>query len=152
MSTKIYQGFLVKTDSAAEILALVDGFRPYIHRQGQKLFKDFVKLCGLDEIKSWMNWMDIRRETVEKGIRAPHVDTQFQLVFFPDGKRFLGIAFTEHERWFRQWLRQPLVQEYGYWDNTDKPKNVSQLDWDTRGCDWDRVAGCDPVGCSDLAL
>ena len=152
MSTKIYQGFLVETDSAVELLSLVDRFRPYIHRQGRKLLDNFIRMCGGDEFNAWTKWMDIRRETVEKGIRAPRVDTQFQLVFFPDGKRFLGIAFTEHEQWFSQWLRQPLVQEYGYWDNTDKPENISELNWDARRNDWDRVVGCDPICTRGFAI
>jgi hypothetical protein len=114
MSTKIYNGFSVSTDSAVCLMDLVNSFRPYVRAEGQKMLNQFLRKTGTteDPFRGWTAWMELRAETVDKGIRAPGVDTDFQLVFFPDGDRFLGVAFTEHSRWFRHWLRQPSVSEY----------------------------------------
>jgi hypothetical protein len=146
MSTKIYNGFSIATDSATRLMDTVIGFRPYIRAEGQKMFDAFLRKTGTAEepLKGWMTWMDLRAETVDKGIRAPGVDTDFQLTFFPDGDRFLGIAFTEHNRWFRHWLRQPLVSEYRYWNNADRPNGISRKEWGRREETWDRVLGMEP--------
>lgn len=105
----------------------------------------FLRKTGTpdDPFQGWRTWMDLRAETVNKGLRAPGVDTDFQLVFFPDGDRFLGVAFTEHDRWFRRWLRQPSVCEYRYWNNADRPSGISRREWDQRAETWDRVLGWD---------
>ncbi|MDD2750843.1 MAG: hypothetical protein PHX24_12260 [Acidithiobacillus sp.] len=145
MSTKIYNGFSMSTDSAVHLMDMVNSFRPYIRAEGQKMLNRFIRKTATPDhpYQGWRVWMDFRSETVDKGIRAPSVDTDFELTFFPDGKRFLGIAFTEHDRWFRRWLKQPLVSEYRYWDNSDKPSRISRKEWDQRAETWDRVLGYD---------
>lgn len=154
MSTKIYHGFSVSTDSAVCLMDLVNRFRPYVLAEGQKMLNRFLRKTGTldDTFQGWRTWMDLRAETVDKGIRAPGVDTDFQLVFFPDGDRFLGIAFTEHHRWFRHWLRQPAVSEYRYWNNSDRPSGISQKEWDRRAGAWDRVLGMDAPATRGLTI
>ena len=127
-------------------MGIVNSFRPYIRAEGQKMLNAFLRKTETPEepFKGWAAWMDLRSRTVDKGIRAPGVDTDFQLVFFPDGDRFLGIAFTEHSRWFRHWLRQPLVSEYRYWNNTDRPNGLSGKEWERREAAWDRVLCMEP--------
>ena len=146
MSTRIYNGFSVDTSSAMQLMELVNGFRPYVKTEGQKMLNNFLRETGTtdDPFKGWTAWATLRAETVDKGLRAPGVDTDFQLVFFPDGDRFLGIAFTEHHRWFRHWLRQTAVSEYRYWNSADKPSSVSRKEWDRRAEAWDRVLGMEP--------
>ncbi|MHB8226265.1 hypothetical protein [Acidithiobacillus sp.] len=154
MSTKIHNGFSVATDSAIRLMELVNGFRPYVRTEGQKMLNVFLRKTGTSEepFKGWTAWMELRAETVDKGRRMPAVDTDFQLVFFPDGDRFLGIAFTEHPRWFRHWLRQPLVSEYRYWNNTDQPNGISRKEWERRADAWDRVLGWEPPSTRGLAI
>jgi hypothetical protein len=35
------------------------------------------------------------------------------------------------------WQKQPLVEEYGYWNNSDRPDNVSSRQWKKRYEDWE---------------
>lgn len=145
MSTAIYNGFSVSASSSVSIMDTVRKFRPYIETQGQKMFKSFLHKNGFldDSFNGRKFWLDLRSQTINKGIRAPELDTDFQLTLFPDKDRFLGIAFTEHEHWFRHWLLQPSVREYRYWNNTDRPSGISQKEWDRRAQVWDRVLGRD---------
>lgn len=154
MSTKIYNGFSVDTSSAMQLMELVNGFRPYVKTEGQKMLNNFLRKTGTteDPFKGWTAWATLRAETVDKGLRAPGVDTDFQLVFFPDGDRFLGIAFTEHHRWFRHWLRQTAVSEYRYWNNTDQPIGISRREWERRAEAWDRVLGMEPLSTRGFAI
>ncbi|WP_031574770.1 hypothetical protein [Acidithiobacillus thiooxidans] len=145
MSTRIYNGFLLETGSSAQLMQSVEAFRPKIQTKGQQLLDRFLKASATsgDALQGWHYWLECRREIAQRGLSHPAVDTEFKLVFFPDGNRFLGIAYTTHEAWFRSWLRQPLVKSYGYWTSSDKPLSISAKAWGERGADWDRVLGDD---------
>ena len=44
------------------------------------------------------------------------------------------------EGWLTGKLRLPWwVKNYSYWNNTDRPRGVTQGDWDARGKRWDKV-------------
>lgn len=146
MSAKIYQGFQVATDSCAQLLQIVENFRPWVLDQGQALLDRFAEAMLKDnpektQLDVWNAWLELRHETLNEGLRLPALDTDFELVFFPDGDRFLGIAFVDHRTWFEEWLKQPGVSEYGYWDNTDPLEDVSPQEWAQRGESWERVLG-----------
>lgn len=86
-------------------------------------------------------WNDLRAKTKQLNLRTPTIDTDFQLVFFPYKKKFLGIAYTEHDEWYESWCKMPGVREYAYWNNTDKPCDISNNEWSARGRAWDKVLG-----------
>lgn len=154
MSTKIFTGFQIATSSLPEVYALIDAFRPRIERESRQIMKRFIDGAAPgDHLKGWMTWLELRKATVENGIRHPAVDTEFHLVLFPDGDRFLGIAFTEQPSWFRQWLQQPKVSEFGYWNCTDDtPEGVSYEDFSKRREVWDRLVGSDPPSMRGFAI
>jgi hypothetical protein len=142
MSPKKYEGFIVTTSSATQLLALVNGFRPWVIRSGQDLLENFIaNAAGRDTLDAWILWLSIREKTVDRGMRGPHVDTDFTLHFFPDGERCLGLMRCEHLEWRNKWLEQPGVAEYAYWEDGDRPAHLSEDDWTRRAEDWERVLG-----------
>lgn len=51
-------------------------------------------------------------------------------------------AYPYGESWTRERIQFPKwVEEYGYWNNTDKPGNLSDRQWDARRRNWDRALG-----------
>ena len=58
-------------------------------------------------------------------------DKVLAMPFFGDPK--LETLFKSHE----------LVEEYGYWDNTDEPEDVTDEEWDQRCEDWNKALGGD---------
>jgi len=36
-------------------------------------------------------------------------------------------------------MRFPEVEDYRYWNNSNKPKKISDKEWDKRRRDWDKV-------------
>jgi hypothetical protein len=153
MSTKIYQGFMMWTTDIVTIKDRVDRVRPKIARLSHGLLDSFLSSARQrgpktdDPLGPYGLWLDIRRKSVDVGIRNPCVDTQFDLTFIPvvlDGSQpgryiTLGICYTEHEAWFQEWLRIDGVKEYGYWDNTDKPDALSCVEWEERKRRWGQV-------------
>lgn len=142
MSMKVFNGFQLHTSSAARLVDLVTAFRPWVEAQAQRKFEDFAASLGNKSVlDAWTLWLDMRDRTIDKGLRCPAVDTNFALVFFPDGDRFLGMACTENEVWAQEWLKQPGVSEYAYCDSQQRPDEISQGEWAARGEAWRRVLG-----------
>lgn len=136
-------GFQIATGSLSEVLRIIDEFRDGIERESRQIMKQYIlKVSPSDYGAGFRAWRDQRSKTVLRGIRDHEVDTQFQITVFPDGDRFLGIAFTERHKWFKAWLQQPCVSEFGFWDATDDtPDGVTYEDFVKRREVWDRVLG-----------
>lgn len=161
MSTKIYYGFRVATTDPKEIIELVQEYRENHWKKDSHekkiLFLSSIVAGATDPDKKFMSeefgyemnayslaenmWHKMRYDLKKTGLRNHAVDTDFQIVVFPHQDSFLGIAYTESEKWFDQWLSMPGVSEYGYWNNTDPPNNVSDEEWEVRGMVWDEVLG-----------
>lgn len=161
MSIKIYHGFRVATNDFTVILDLVKTYRE-VHWKHDSREKKIVFLSSIiaraeDPNKKVMNekygyeinayslaeniWQEMRHEIKKTGLRNHTVDTDFQIVVFPHKDTILGIAYTESNKWFNQWLTLPGVSEYGYWNNTDPPDDVTDEEWEVRGEIWDEVLG-----------
>jgi hypothetical protein len=146
VSTKIYTGFQIATASLTEVLEIINRFRPRIEQEALQLMQQFMETAAPgDFVQGLRVWHHVRQMTVRQGLRCPAVDTEFYVVLFPQGDRFLGVAYTEQSTWFESWIAQPKVSEFGYWNNTDDlPEGVSAETFTSRAKDWDQVVGRDP--------
>lgn len=73
------------------------------------------------------------------GARNPRFDFDFEVVFIHSSQKILCLLYTEKREFVNIWESQPGVEEYGYWNNSDKPENLSEKDWDKREIDWDEA-------------
>jgi hypothetical protein len=65
---------------------------------------------------------------------------KFDIAVFPHGQRIYGITFG----WMAYqslWESKLFVQAWGYWNNTDKPDEVSAEEWRYRRKVWDKILG-----------
>jgi len=69
--------------------------------------------------------------------RDPEFDFSCEIVFIPVKSQVLGIPYTEQEEHIKIIESMPGYEEYGYWNNTDRPDNLSEARWDKRRDDWD---------------
>lgn len=158
MSTRIYKGFLVETDSLSRVMELVNDFRPWVIRQAEKKMDAFIRTLttsGMDYREAHRTW-GARRDAVKATMmRDPAVDTEFSLSFLPEppGGHCLGIVYTEDPAWHRKWLKQPGVRQYGYWNNYDKPSHITSREWREREAAWKSVLPYgDPVVMCALSI
>lgn len=63
----------------------------------------------------------------------------------------LGIVYTQHTAWFEAWCAQAGVLEYGYWDNTDPPEDMSEEEWAAREQAWAFMLA-EPVSMQGFAI
>lgn len=131
MSTKIYTGCKVDVSTIEELLVLTSNFRLIIENLAEEKQKKFGG--------TYTEWRTRQQKIKSSGYRDPEVDTEFSISFFPWANYFLGICHVEEYKWFDLWLTQENVHEFIYYDNTDKPDNVSEVDWEKRDVIWNEV-------------
>ena len=139
MSTRIYKGFRLATDSLSEALRIVEGFRPWVTAQADQLLDTFMTNMnkeGADAIKAFDTWQDLRQLIRTQQRRVPHVDTDFTVLLIPSEGGMLGIVYTEHSKWFEAWCLQDGVVEYSYWNSADAPEEACTEEWLARGKAW----------------
>lgn len=68
-------------------------------------------------------------------------NTTFTLCLYPQGRHIMGVTFTEISAWHDLWMASAGIEEYGYWNNTDRPDDVSSREWSRRKRAWDAAVG-----------
>lgn len=162
MSTKIYNGLLIDfpgsfSDLRTELIRLAkEEIKPVAELEFTKMFAKAV-FFQMD-INAWANrhivaqnahtlsevtvnvWTIINDEIVSiktSNKRSPLVDFEFCITLFPLSNKILAIPYCEQKSILSVLKNQPYVKEYGYWNNTDKPDELSDSEWETRSKDWD---------------
>ncbi|NCD12899.1 MAG: hypothetical protein EOL93_10145 [Epsilonproteobacteria bacterium] len=140
MSTKIYYG-MKSNKTILEVIKELDAFRDkYVFSGSMDLF-DPAKIFSKDG-----------RETIEivkkNGGGESYVilfafeDYTLAIPYFDDF--FITAARRNFEKCFEWFMQETSFFEYGYWDNTDKPEEVSDDEWDQR-CDVWEFLGYKPI-------
>lgn len=77
--------------------------------------------------------------------RDPVYDFQLDVVIFPEANQIdtLALVFTENETFRRAFADHPMVESFPYWDNTDRPDELTDEQWEQRGKRWVDLIGHD---------
>ena len=162
MSIKIYNGFVIQTGSITEVRRVVDTFRVVMLKRQEEMYRNFLRdfsvkgmfedegLTKADRVKKacslWDHWC---AEVRTKRLRNPLVDTDFSLLFIPHNGWFYGIGYTEQSKWFDEWLKQPMVKDYHYQNQTDPPEDIPEAEFAARGRMWNILL--DKYPCPSMA-
>lgn len=71
--------------------------------------------------------------------RSPAYDFDCSVVIIPIKNKVLAMLYTEKEEYKKIWEKIKGVKRYYYWNNTDKPRNISEKQWEQRSNDWDEA-------------
>lgn len=164
MSTKIYNGYRSKVSFQQTYKALVK-FRS----QAVPLFENHarsrmayiaVSSClrhklGLSSrvmddpkdkqsflMHAWDRVKERYRHIYASDRRDPAYDFDAQIAVFPLGEDTLMRLTLESGAFpdvLALWESIPQFEEFGYWNNTDQPEGISDLEWEKRGMIWDKV-------------
>lgn len=168
MSTKIYNGYRISMMSFDKLHEFATGFmqtvravaRTEANRRATWLAVELLDCLRLGEplpqyaaetvgsSNDWTVQAVARHSSLNRIINARQQnqrDTEYDfdcsLTFIPLGKKILTLCYSE--QFEHLWRAFPGVEEYGYWDNTDKPETVSNAAWRRRMKDWDAAIGDD---------
>lgn len=154
MSTKIYTGFVTE-ETNFEVL--LNGFKKlaktftneyvdeiseliaetYVSRNDVWLAESYGKL----EIRMQPSISDVWNEFF-KMEKNEHVLVYHPMSVFliPHNNKVYGYLLTERDRDFDYMLKEmPFLKEYGYWNNTDQPDEISDEEWEERYNTWREV-------------
>jgi len=165
MSTKIFNGYRRKTESLDDLQKFLNVFKEKARRLHQKAYKkafiDYVvgiideRAAGLENptddksnVPYWIAFQNIQdqyeKTKMPNARRGLLYDFECSLSIFLEGEYAYFLLFAEDPKFTSLFSRQKGVHRYDYWDNTDRPNNISMMNWLERGDTWDRVLG--PAG------
>jgi hypothetical protein len=154
VSTNIYNGFVLDTQHAGEIMTLCTTFRQWLKDREFDPFERLLKVVfpdgniTVEEAKREADWYREQHEEMRRtNRRDPRVDGgDFALTFFPvPFKNYtIGIVYTDESDWRDAWYAQDEVEHYGWWDGSDRPDDVSLKTWTRRKHDWNDVLKPEP--------
>lgn len=144
MSTKIYYAWRI------------EGLRSLkqIHEFGRKTLAPAIKAIVKANLRqmidsSSMTPKELRTEytkrfVFQKDEQLKHLfSPKIEMVFYPSRKGVMLIPFCEgslHDRSVRDYLNNlEGCIPWGYWNNTDKPEEISRREWRQRRDDWESL-------------
>lgn len=168
MSIKIYTGFILRATTLESALDRVQTLRRETNKLARvRMARSMGRKCaaGLDRYaardlfpkggtiprlespmsSTWMEVMDEYREAQTNRRRHPETDFEFTMTLHPDNGDILGMSFVEEDDWHRHWMKTEGVEDYCYYNNSDRPEGVDQAEWEERARRWDRVVDRDPA-------
>lgn len=156
MSTKIYNGFRFSFRDLGRIHEVIMEWRAdlrVLHQQAANCFVAEIATNMIDDefirpgshrgempLMKAINLLWDRQSEIKKSQRRdPSVDFEFTLSLMPFEDRIYGIVYTEQHEWLRLWMAKPFVEEFGYWDNTDAPEEITDSEWEERARVWSAI-------------
>lgn len=165
MSTKVYNGYKLEgVRTLAEMDVFIKRLQKRIHKAQETLtvrklaslaakFYDmqslgWVKRKQLKKHKgqtpltyAFMTMMEKQSEIKKTGHRNRDFDFEFEVAFIFQKGYTLCALFTERDEFTTIWESMRGVKKYFYWDNSDRPKNLTSAAWRKRRDDWNKAMG-----------
>lgn len=154
MSTKIHNGFVFNTTDIMEVYEHINEFRkklqPLVYNKTVQYFAeectilyDMKTLSG-GKIHGIFNEVftqfTVKQDEVRvKMVRDPSVDFQFSIVVIPTKDKFYGMFYTEQKDFADLWSKSDMITPYIYYNNVDRPEDITEDEWNERGKVWDSL-------------
>ena len=140
MSTKIYNAYrFPKTLGLFDVMNKVkeDGLKVVKHRM--RHYYDVIIEQGKTVEETHDIIIKLYKEAVVSTENNPfNFDMQIGIHEYKNYYYLIPYGVVDYGRW--DFLdTNPQLGEFGYYDNTDKPQNISDEDWDERGRIWNAI-------------
>jgi hypothetical protein len=165
MSTKIYNGFMFRDTDYGIVLSQLKRLQKELYPLATQLLaqviaeelvssRDTQYFSQTPETKSLsvihvelVRW---QKEIKGSGNRDPSVDFGFDVSVIPDRSprvpaNLLGIFYTEQGPFINVLKAKRWFIDYSYWNNSDRPDDISEQAWKTRCRHWDAALGKDGI-------
>lgn len=152
MSTKIYTGIKFKTKSYKKVLdELLKLREKCVEIATEKIKKrdvisTYIKYSKVDKTDfSNLSAFDIRthlfKDIEGDGYRDFWVpEINFSIVLYPSSNGTIyGVYFNDDDKYEKLLFETGIVEDYGYWDNTDQPEGMTYAQFEKRGKVWDKL-------------
>lgn len=155
MSYKIYDGLCIQTTDFQKVFALLAEFNQKAKEIGNRLHSQMaykMAIRAFDKAtlegtladqkygfvsEAIVSIMDQQAEIKRTNLRNPFVDFECKVSVFPLEDRFLFYVNAEQSEFLEAFKELDGVEEFAYWNNTDRPDRCTQEEWDARKEIWD---------------
>lgn len=153
MSYKIYNGFKFKTTDRIEAIRQIEEWKSELAELQRgwlaKLHADMavsmideattspgrhVGKVPLDEARGSI--LDRQEKMDASSLRDPEIDPGFRIAVYDHGSGTYGLVVTERGDWFDAWLRKECVEEFAYWNGSERPESFTEEEWERRRTIW----------------
>lgn len=157
MSTKIYNGLILRNSNLEQALGLLIGIRAEFISNGQKyvasevarriaLEKDLaVNYCTLDKGGQSAFWAlhekfhEAQVDVLGRGVRSVDWDATLSICLIPHQGNVLALHYSEGSLGYRKLLLAAGFEDFHYQDSSDGPEDVPADEWSERGDTWLKV-------------
>ena len=129
-----------------------------LQSKNEKLIQEVYKAAkalGIDSEP--LTWFDLYRIAVDKDRQdtfwEPQHEHNLEVAFLRDEKTENIFALTYGSRETREYFDNVYSEfDYSYWNNTDRPAELSEAEWEERKVTWDRLVGYNSPKVSGLIM
>jgi len=164
MSTKIYNGYKLPNMSLLELKEFTDKLRGEIRKTCNKMFYDKAALiitniidssyvCSKEKLfkkynikedemnfslffKTWDTINKKNKKISKTQERNPLFDFSCEICLIPIEDKILCLYFGEAKEYLNTFTSFKEISSYYYYNNVDKPEDVSEEEWKQREKDW----------------
>ncbi len=137
MSIKIYYGYRFKKKHLHEFTTTFrdQHYQHVLHHVRELCARMTAPTAWSDKIQKTLN---LSCEAAEKSVRVPMLDIEcgWKLFFPPNSAYVLAYPYGENPVGGDRIKHPEWLEDYGYWDNTDRPDSVSAREWLRRKKAW----------------
>jgi hypothetical protein len=163
MSYKVYDGFKFGTTDMDAVRSHIDAWKNELvklhHRWLAALHADMA-VAMVDEAATTTESRhrgkvpleavrkeihDRQKEIVTSRLRDPEVDHEFVVSVFTHETGYYGIVGTERRAWLDEWLKSNFIEDFSYWNNTDRLDGMDADEWERRHAVWKSLASTDQI-------
>lgn len=160
MSAKIYTGVRFK-GSAEDILSELPHWQEHFLERCKDMELRQVAEGAVEEIDkrdvsdvSGANFPDLEMPPMQKvreeraeaireiemySRRNPIIDPEFKVSLYLNNGKWYGMWRCEQDDWAKEWMEMAGVDEFNYWNGSDRPDDLSEEDWDSRRAVWSEI-------------
>lgn len=154
MSLKLYDGYRIKGFSEKEFIEKYEYLKEVVEKEAkisiqEEISKIFYNTLdyGYGRKEDDMTVLEYVKEEIKeeienlkKGYRSPSLDKDISFAL-KEYKGDLYLYLFSEDREISKMLLKEIenIEEFGYWNNTDKPDSVTESHWEKRKKIWDEL-------------
>lgn len=175
MSTKIYNGYRLPNFTLRELNNWMKDARKVIQPLAQELYTELVVNIATNILDIKTLYPNSYKERIEKNYseitkhssalsvaeryireqmrqiqitqeRNPKYDFECTVYAIPIQDSILLLFYSEQAEFESVFSKLPMVEYYGYWNNTDPDEECTEEQWEKRKRDWEEALGGDGLG------
>ena len=145
MSIKVYNGYILRNKNLNEAFCLINS----IQKKAIEISKTNMKNVFSKMLESQTSgdksegiiaifnlFQELKQRIIVNNQSIPSIDYTCQLVLIPYKNDIMILKYTEQRDLYEGLFKDIGIESFYYWNNTDKPEEISEAHWSKREIIW----------------